>query len=94
MTDRIYVTKTFLPPKEDYQAYVDKIWETDQLTNQGPLVQQLEAELKQHLNLENFHFVSNGTIALQLAMRALDIMEGEVIFIVIKYMLPGFIDFH
>jgi dTDP-4-amino-4,6-dideoxygalactose transaminase len=75
----IYVTKTFLPKKEEYQAYLDQIWSSDQLTNQGPLLQQLELQLKQVLTVDNFHFVSNGTTALQIALRALGITEGEVI---------------
>ncbi len=75
----IFVTKTFLPPEEDFLKYIKEIYKTRQLTNQGPLVKELEFKLKNFLNVENFHFVTNGTIALQLALRALDIEEGEVI---------------
>lgn len=76
---RINVTKSFLPPLEEYERYLKEIWANDQLTNQGPLVRQLESELISYLGVENLHFVSNGTTALQLALRALDITEGEVI---------------
>jgi len=76
---KIFVTKTFLPPQEEYQAYIKQIWDTDQLTNQGPLLNQLESELIQYLKIPNFQMVSNGTSALQLALRALDITDGEVI---------------
>jgi dTDP-4-amino-4,6-dideoxygalactose transaminase len=77
--ERINVTKTFLPPLKEYEHYLRQIWESDQLTNQGPLLQELESQLKAYLKVQNFHFVNNGTTALQIALRALDITEGEVI---------------
>ena len=67
--DRINVTKTFLPPQEEYERYLAQIWHNDQLTNQGPLLREFEAQAKQYLNVEHFQFVSNGTISLQLALR-------------------------
>jgi len=77
--ERINVTKTFLPPIEEYKKYIDKIWASGQLTNQGPLLQEFEVEAKKYLKADNFHFVTNGTLALQLALRALDIKDGEII---------------
>jgi len=76
---RINVTKTFLPPLSEYEAYLKKIWENDQLTNQGPLLKEFEISMRQYFGVDNFHFVSNGTTALQLALRTLGIKEGEVI---------------
>ena len=74
----IPVTKPFLPPKEDYEAYVEGIWQRNWLTNNGPLVNQLELELKEYLSLDHLLYVGNGTIALQLAFKALG-LTGEVI---------------
>ena len=74
----INVTKPFLPPIEEYQKYVKEIWDRNWLTNNGPLVNELELELKQYLGLNHLLFVSNGTIALQLALKVLGI-KGEVI---------------
>jgi dTDP-4-amino-4,6-dideoxygalactose transaminase len=74
----IPVTKPFLPPKAKYQAYIDSIWERNWLTNNGPLVNELELSLKDYLGLDHLLFVSNGTIALQLAIKALD-LKGEII---------------
>ena len=68
-----------MPPIEEYQEYVKDIWKTDWLTNQGPLLLQFEKETKKYLNIKNFHFVANGTLALQLAIRALGITDGEII---------------
>jgi len=75
---RIHVTKTFMPPFEDYEPYLRQLWDTAFLTNQGPLLQTFEQRAKDYLAVPNFQFVGNGTIALQLALRALDI-TGEVI---------------
>lgn len=77
--ERINVTKTFLPPIEEYEKYLKQIWDSVQLTNQGPLLQQFEQGMKTRLGVNDFQFVSNGTVALQLALKALDITEGEII---------------
>lgn len=73
------VTKTFLPPREEVDKYLDQIWDNGQLTNQGPLLRQFEMEVEDHLGVEKLHFVANGTLALQLALRALNQPSGEVI---------------
>lgn len=64
---------------EEYQRYLDGIWASDQLTNQGPLLRKLEAGVKQYLNINNFQFVTNGTLALQVAIEALHVGDGEII---------------
>ncbi len=74
----IPVTKPFLPLKEEYQAYLDEIWDRNWLTNNGPLVRKFEQEVASYLGLENLIYVSSGTIALQLAIRALG-LNGEII---------------
>jgi dTDP-4-amino-4,6-dideoxygalactose transaminase len=74
----IPVTKPFLPPKEEYEALISKIWETGWLTNMGPFANELEEKLKNHLNVQNLLFLTNGTIALQMAIKALD-LKGEII---------------
>ena len=74
----ILVTKPFLPPFDEYQEYLKGIWNRQWLTNNGPLVNDLELRLKNYLKLKHLVFVSNGTMALQLAIKALD-LKGEVI---------------
>ena len=74
----IPVTKPFLPPKEDYLKYIDGIWNRQWLTNMGPLASQLEMELKESLDVQHLLFVTNGTVAIQMAIKALDI-TGEII---------------
>jgi len=74
----IYVTKTYMPPKEKYAAYVDKIYENGWVTNNGSLVQELEKRLAAYLNVKNIVLVSNGTAALEIAYKVLNIKD-EVI---------------
>jgi dTDP-4-amino-4,6-dideoxygalactose transaminase len=74
----INVTKPFLPPIEEYQSYLEQIWDRNWLTNNGPILNGLELELKNYLGLDHLLYVSNGTIALQMAIKALGI-KGEVI---------------
>ena len=76
---RINVTKSFLPPIEEYMTYVQKIWDSVYLTNQGPLLKSLEQQLQEYLGVNNVQMVANGTLALQLALRAVNAMGGEVI---------------
>ncbi|MEP1305327.1 MAG: DegT/DnrJ/EryC1/StrS family aminotransferase [Balneola sp.] len=74
----IPVTKPFIPPVEEYQNYLEGIWEREHLTNNGPLVQELEAKLTEYLSVQDLLFLSNGTIALQIAIKALE-LKGEII---------------
>ena len=79
LKEKIYVTKSFMPPKDEYFNYINQIYENGQLTNQGPLLKELETKLSSYLDVENFHYVTNGTIALQIALKALGIENGEII---------------
>ncbi len=74
----IPVTQPFLPPKEVYEKYLNGIWKRQWLTNMGPLASELEMSLKQHLNVNHLLFVTNGTIAIQMAIKTLEI-KGEII---------------
>jgi len=71
----IPVTKPFLPEKAEYQKFVDQIWQRNWLTNNGPLVNELELKLKEKLGLDYLLFTGNGTIAIQMAIKALDLKE-------------------
>lgn len=71
----IPVTKPYLPSRERLDKYIDGIYEREWLTNNGPLVQELTRRLEEYLGVENLLLVSNGTLALQIAYRALGIHE-------------------
>ncbi len=74
----INVTKTFLPDIKEYTQYLEGIWERGQLTNNGPLVKELEVKLAEFLGVKHCFFVGNGTIALQIALKVLGVNK-EVI---------------
>lgn len=74
----IYVTQPALPPLEDFIPYLEKIWDTKVLTNQGPFHQELEQALCDYLGVEHLALCANGSIALLTALQTLRI-TGEVI---------------
>jgi dTDP-4-amino-4,6-dideoxygalactose transaminase len=74
----ITVTQPCLPPLEEFVPYLEKIWASKWLTNNGPLHQQLENELAAYLGVKYISLFSNGTLALISALQALNI-TGEVI---------------
>ena len=74
----IYVTRPYLP---DIQAYIENlasVWDSRQLTNGGPLVRRLEAQLCERLGVAHMVLSANGHLALDAALRALN-LSGEVI---------------
>lgn len=73
----IPVTKPYLPSRDKLDRYIDGIYERQWLTNNGPLVQELTQRLEKYLGVENLLLVSNGTLALQIAYRALGISGGD-----------------
>ena len=74
----IYVTSPSLPPLAEFIPYLEKIWESKWLTNNGQFHQQFEAALAEYLGVKYVSFFTNGMIALQTGMHALGI-TGEVI---------------
>jgi len=69
----INVTKTYLPSKEKYIKFIDEIYSNGWVTNNGPLVKELEKRLAEYLGVKNIVLVANGTVALEIAYRALDL---------------------
>ena len=74
----INVTKTYLPAFEEYTGILKRSWGKSWITNNGELVQELEYKLKDYLDVNNLLFTSNGTVVLQIALKALNISK-EVI---------------
>lgn len=77
-TKPVYVTMPSLAPLEEFTELLKGVWERGILTHNGPLVQELERQLCSALGLPNFVAVSNGTIAIQMAIKALQ-LKGEII---------------
>ncbi len=74
----VFVTKPFLPPLEELLPYLQRIWESRELTNNGPLHQQLEQALCDFLGVKHLVLFTNATIALVSALQAMR-AAGEVI---------------
>ena len=102
----IPVTKSFLPPIEEYTAQVQRAYNNGWLTNRGELVLELEEKLTAYLQLEqaNILLMTNGTIPLQIALKCLA-QGGEVITTPFSYVAttstivwegctPVFVDIH
>jgi len=104
MKDKIPVTQPFLPPREEYESFLEDIWDRNWLTNNGPLVQELENKLIDYIGVNELSLVTNGTVALQIAMKALN-LKGEIITTPFSYVAttssivwenytPVFVDIH
>jgi dTDP-4-amino-4,6-dideoxygalactose transaminase len=77
-TEKIFVTRPYLPPYEEYQEYLKDIWNSKWLTNNGKYHQALEKALCEYLGVKFISLFSNGTLALITALQVLKI-TGEVI---------------
>jgi dTDP-4-amino-4,6-dideoxygalactose transaminase len=102
----IPVTKSFLPPIEEYMAQVQRAYNNQWLTNRGELVQELEQKLTDYLELKESKIlcVNNGTVPLQIALKLLG-NGGEIITTPFSYVAttasivwenctPVFVDIH
>ena len=74
----INVTKTFLPPLSEYVDRLARVWDSGVIANNGPATTELEGALRQVLGAPFCLLVSNGTLAIQLAIKALG-LTGEII---------------
>lgn len=74
----IPVTRPHLPEIDRYLGYIKRCYENNQLTNNGPLVQELKARLEEYLGVQNLLLVANGTLALQVAYKALGVTGKAV----------------
>ena len=79
MSERpLHVTRTFLPPRADYERFMERVWANNHVTNSGELMLELETRLADWLGVPALLLTANGTLALQLAIRALG-LSGEII---------------
>lgn len=76
--ERVNVTRSLLPSLEEYIEEISSMWETHWLTNMGEKHQRLEKQLKEYLDVPDITLMSNGHMALELILQALD-LTGEVI---------------
>ncbi|WP_055448902.1 DegT/DnrJ/EryC1/StrS family aminotransferase [Lacinutrix mariniflava] len=74
----INVTQTFLPPIEEFEKILKSAWDKKRVTNRGELLLDLENKLSKYLGITNFFITTNGTLPIQIALKALGITK-EVI---------------
>lgn len=74
----IRVTRSSMPPFEEYAAMIRPLWDSHWLTNMGDLHQSLEAGLKEFLKAENLSLFTNGHLALEMTLQAFQ-LKGQVI---------------
>lgn len=74
----LHVNKPYSASRDSYDHYFDRAWEASWFTNDGPLVQEFERRLANYLGVKDCVLVANGTLALELTLRALN-LKGEVI---------------
>ena len=74
----ILVTRSALPPKEEYFEEIASLWDTHWLTNMGEKHERLQAALEGYLSVPHVSLFTNGHLALEGAIRALG-LTGEVV---------------
>ena len=77
LEDKIFVTQPLLPSLQDVYTQIEEIWESKWLTNMGKKHNLLEEKLKKILKVNNVSLFNNGTIALLVALKALDLPAGS-----------------
>lgn len=78
MDRKILVTRSSMPPMEEYVHEIQDIWESHWLTNMGVKHKTLQKELQEYLGVDHIDLLTNGHMALELSMQALN-LQGEVI---------------
>ena len=77
--DTILVTSPLLPDLQEFNRYLQQIWDSKWITNNGSFHQQLEKALAEYLGVEYLSLFTNGTLPLITALQALGLTKGEVI---------------
>lgn len=78
MENKILVTRSSMPELNEYLDEISELWESHWLTNMGPKHKQFQKDLKEYLGVENVELMTNGHMALELTLQAMN-LQGEVI---------------
>ena len=77
MNDRILVTRSSMPTLEEYMNEIEDIWRTHWLTNMGSKHKRLQGELTKYLGVEKVDLFTNGHMALELSLQAMNLPRGS-----------------
>ena len=78
MSKQILVTRSSMPPMEEYVDEIKDIWDSHWLTNMGPKHKELQKKLEEYLGVDHIDLLTNGHMSLELTLQALN-LQGEVI---------------
>lgn len=78
LNKKIFVTKPYLPPLEEFKKRLPEIWESRILSNNGPMVRELEQKLQKYLGVNHLSLVSNATIGLMIALKAANVRNKVI----------------
>ena len=76
--NKILVTRSSMPPIEEYIDEIVTMWDNHWLTNMGPKHKQFQAMLRDYMSVENVELLTNGHMAIELTLQAMN-LQGEVI---------------
>lgn len=78
MSNNILVTRSSMPSIDEYIEEIREMWDSHWLTNMGPKHEKFQNELRSYLGVDNIDLLTNGHMALELSLQALN-LKGEVI---------------
>lgn len=79
MDKSVFVTKAYLPPRAEFDEYLDKIWDSAWLTNMGNLHEELKEKLRAYLGVDEIELFVNGHLALEMCIQAYGFPQGSEI---------------
>lgn len=77
MEKKIFVTRSSMPPLEEYVEEIKGMWDTHWLTNMGPKHEELRKQLKEYLDVQQIELFTNGHMALELTLQAMNLPRGS-----------------
>ena len=78
--EKVFVTRSSMPPYEEYIEAIKPLWDSHWLTNMGMYHQEFEKKLRDYLDVPGLSLMVNGHTALEMAIQVMDFPEGgEVI---------------
>lgn len=77
MAKEIFVTRSSMPPFDEYMEMIRPLWDTHWLTNMGAYHRKLEEQLSEYLSVPQVSLMVNGHMALELAIQAMEFEAGS-----------------
>ncbi len=85
----LFVSRPYLPPLTEVLPLLEEIWDSRQLSNNGPMAQRFEAAIGQYLGVDHVSLVANASLGLVLALMQHGVADGEVITTPFSFVATG-----